>query len=443
MDPITEHHYRNIANGKSKRLDNGELATVRTIIVEIDGVETLIPTIWDGELVDDETAKRFSKNSGVDWPTRSGPDAVSELEAFDTEIHKKFTDTTSAEEAQELLDFTFRNEDVEITVPEDSALMDPIYLGMAEGTTMEDGPGTGLRLTGETFPDGAPMWEVIPKEDTGPSPLAVATSERPKERPSPEYFAEQERLLAESQQQEFEDHKAHMQYEEYVRVFGEDDSSTQLAENEYALGGFATANKGITTTEGLDMAKQKFQLDRKKADKDGDGKLSKYEEASGEAIQKAMDDDEIIEMSHGGMACGDGMMSDSYSGNDIPLGSSAENVADDIEAMISEGEYVLPANVVKWHGLKSIMDMQAEAEMGLMGMYDMGLIQYASEEGAEEPEEVVEADEDDAPEEDIEIEIAAVKVDDKLDDDDEIEEIYPDTSYPSGAMKKPRFSFMS
>jgi len=212
---------------------------------------------------------------------------------------------------------------------------------------------------------------------------------------------------------------------------------------EYALGGFATANKGITTTEGLDMAKQKFQLDRKKADKDGDGKLSKYEEASGEAIQKAMDDDEIIEMSHGGMACGDGMMSDSYSGNDIPLGSSAENVADDIEAMISEGEYVLPANVVKWHGLKSIMDMQAEAEMGLMGMYDMGLIQYASEEGAEEPEEVVEADEDDAPEEDIEIEIAAVKVDDKLDDDDEIEEIYPDTSYPSGAMKKPRFSFMS
>jgi hypothetical protein len=213
--------------------------------------------------------------------------------------------------------------------------------------------------------------------------------------------------------------------------------------NEYALGGFATANRGITTTEGLDMAKQKFQLDRKKADKDGDGELSDYEVASGEAIQKAMDDDEIIEMSHGGMACGDGMMSDAYSGNEIPLGSSAENVADDIEAMISEGEYILPANVVKWHGLKSIMDMQAEAEMGLMGMYDMGLIQYASEEGAEEPEEVVEAEEDDAPEEDIDIEIAAVKVDDKLDDEDEIEEIYPDTSYTPGTFKKQKVVFMS
>jgi hypothetical protein len=89
------------------------------------------------------------------------------------------------------------------------------------------------------------------------------------------------------------------------------------------------------------------------------------------------------------------------------------------------------------------MDMQAEAEMGLMGMYDMGLIQYASEEGAEEPEEVVEAEEDDAPEEDIEIEIAAVKVDDKLDDDDEIEEIYPDTSYTPGAFQKQKVVFMS
>ena len=66
---------------------------------------------------------------------------------------------------------------------------------------------------------------------------------------------------------------------------------------------------------------------------------------------------------------------DPISGNPIPVGSSASNVRDDISIMISEGEYVLPANVVKWHGLKHIMDMQSEAEMGLMGMYEMGLIQ--------------------------------------------------------------------
>ena len=208
----------------------------------------------------------------------------------------------------------------------------------------------------------------------------------------------------------------------------------------FALGGLAVANKGITTVEGQEMAKNKFQLDRKKADKNGDGKLSKYEETTGEAIQKAMDDDELIEMAHGGMACG--MMSDPESGNEIPMGSSAENVRDDIEVMISEGEYVLPANVVKWHGLKHIMDMQSEAEMGLMSMYDTGLIQYTDEEGAEEPEEV-EAAKTDAPEEDIEVEVATVEVDDKLDDDEETEEISPRTSNLPSMMQRKSYAFIS
>tara|TARA_R110000850_G_scaffold258509_1_gene385082 strand:- start:715 stop:1089 length:375 start_codon:yes stop_codon:yes gene_type:complete len=124
------------------------------------------------------------------------------------------------------------------------------------------------------------------------------------------------------------------------------------------------------------------------------------------------------------------------------MGSSAENVRDDIEVMISEGEYVLPANVVKWHGLKHIMGMQSEAEMGLMSMYDTGLIQYTDEEGAEEPEEVEEA-EDDTPEAEIEVEVAAVKVDDNLDDDEEVEESYPKTSNLPSIMQKKNFAFIS
>lgn len=221
---------------------------------------------------------------------------------------------------------------------------------------------------------------------------------------------------------------------------------------EFAPGGLAVARKGITTQEGLDMAKEKFQLDRKEADLDGDGELNKYEETRGEAIQKAIDDDELPEMYHGGMACGCGgdcdtscmgMMSDPESGNPIPVGSSAENVRDDIAAMISEGEYVLPANVVKWHGLKHIMDMQSEAEMGLMSMNEMGLIQYASEEGGDETEEVSDDQQDDVPEESIDIEVAAIEVDDKLDGDDEIEEIYPETSYTPGAFRKQKVVFMS
>lgn len=212
----------------------------------------------------------------------------------------------------------------------------------------------------------------------------------------------------------------------------------------FALGGLATARKGITTEEGKEMADKRFQLDEKKADLNNDNKLSDYEKQRGETVQKAM------KMYHGGMPCGceggddcdcgGGMMSDPVSGNPIPIGSSAENVRDDIEAMISEGEYVLPANVVKWHGLKHIMDMQSEAEMGLMGMYDMGLIQYAGEE-AEDPEEESEAQED-VPSEDVEVEVATVEVDDMLDDEED-GEISPSTSKLPGMVSKPKLMIMS
>jgi len=136
----------------------------------------------------------------------------------------------------------------------------------------------------------------------------------------------------------------------------------------------ADARKGITTQAGLEMAEKGFTMDREKADENKDGTVDNYEQAKAEAVQK----DEVLEMYHGGMACGsdEGLMSDPVSGNPIPLGSSAENVRDDISAMISEGEYVLPAHVVKWHGLAHIMEMQAEAEAGLMAMEMDGLIQY-------------------------------------------------------------------
>jgi hypothetical protein len=241
---------------------------------------------------------------------------------------------------------------------------------------------------------------------------------------------------------------------------------------EYALGGLATANKGITTQEGKDMADKKFQLDKKKADTDKDGKLSKYEEVKGEAIQKAMDNDEIVEMYHGGMACGcegdcdgscdgsmmDGIMGyDDVSGNPIPVGSHAENVRDDIDAKLSTDEYVLPAHVVKWHGLKHIQMMQSEAEMGLMSMQMDGLIQHA---GDEESEDTVpcpecsgfgcehcegkgyhEADED-VPSKEMDIEEATVEVDNLLDDEEETEEPVSKTSKLPGMLKKQKFAFI-
>ena len=62
--------------------------------------------------------------------------------------------------------------------------------------------------------------------------------------------------------------------------------------------------KGIRTKEGLEMANKNFQGDQKKADLDKDGKLSDYEKTRGEAVQRAVAEDELPEMAHGGMACG-------------------------------------------------------------------------------------------------------------------------------------------
>ena len=167
-----------------------------------------------------------------------------------------------------------------------------------------------------------------------------------------------------------------------------------FSSSEMALGGLMVGRKGIDTEEGHAMANKKFQVDEDKADLDNDGELSSYEKARGEAVQKAMADDpeadEKPKMYHGGMPCDceEGMMGpvDPVSGNPIPVGSNANEVRDDIEVMLSQGEYVLPADVVKWHGLKHIMDMQEEAKMGLMAMDAMGLI---AEVDMSEPEEGV------------------------------------------------------
>jgi len=217
-----------------------------------------------------------------------------------------------------------------------------------------------------------------------------------------------------------------------VRLIAEEpDENIKLASAGYALGGLATAQKGIITQEGLAMADNHFQLDRKKADTNGDGELSSLEEMSGNAVQKALGDDELVEMAHGGMVCDMGLMGyDEVSGNEIPIGSNPENVRDDIDAKLSVDEYVLPADVVKWHGLKHIMEMQDEAKMGLMSMSVEGFIQDAHE---EEYDEV--APEEDAPEDDnVELEIPAVTEKDKLDKEP--------TSQTPAVMKKQQIAFM-
>ena len=63
---------------------------------------------------------------------------------------------------------------------------------------------------------------------------------------------------------------------------------------------------------------------------------------------------------------------DPVSGNDVPVGSLEKEVRDDIPAMLSEGEFVFPADVVRYWGLDLLMQMRQEAKQGLKKMEDMG-----------------------------------------------------------------------
>ena len=67
-----------------------------------------------------------------------------------------------------------------------------------------------------------------------------------------------------------------------------------------------------------------------------------------------------------------GNTKDPVSGNDVPVGSTKEEVRDDIPANLSEGEFVLPADVVRYHGLEKIMGIRDEAKQGLQKMEAMG-----------------------------------------------------------------------
>ena len=75
----------------------------------------------------------------------------------------------------------------------------------------------------------------------------------------------------------------------------------------------------------------------------------------------------------------EGGTKDPVSGNDVPVGSLQEEVRDDVPAMLSEGEFVMPADVVRYHGLDKMMALRDEAKMGLQRMEAMGQMGNAEE----------------------------------------------------------------
>lgn len=100
----------------------------------------------------------------------------------------------------------------------------------------------------------------------------------------------------------------------------------------------------------------------------------------GAVMQKQM------EMFEDGGLMDEGGTIDPVSGNDVPPGSTQEEVRDDIPAQLSEGEFVFPADVVRYIGLGNLMRMRQEAKMGLKLMDEMG--QMGNSEEASIPDDM-------------------------------------------------------
>ena len=77
--------------------------------------------------------------------------------------------------------------------------------------------------------------------------------------------------------------------------------------------------------------------------------------------------------SQGGLKT-DGRTVDPVSGNEVPVGSNPKEVRDDIPAQLSEGEYVVPADIVRYYGVKFFEDLRNQGKGGLQNMAANGRI---------------------------------------------------------------------
>jgi hypothetical protein len=91
-DPVLDHHFKNIKQGKTRKNKDGYLNTVVTIQVEDknlnDGKPTLIPTVYDGKIISEKEAIKRAIDSGEKW---TSADTHAELREYDIMLHKRMS----------------------------------------------------------------------------------------------------------------------------------------------------------------------------------------------------------------------------------------------------------------------------------------------------------------------------------------------------------------
>jgi hypothetical protein len=168
-----------------------------------------------------------------------------------------------------------------------------------------------------------------------------------------------------------------------VKALLKDPEWTQVGFDPRRLTAFYTRNKAENQPVGslvesadevfqigpLILAKNVKRLEEQRLNKGG--AIKTYKEGGVVPMQEQM---KFAFMNEGGVLADDGVERDPVSGNEVPAGSMAEEVRDDVPAMLSEGEYVVPADVVRYHGIDKFEQLRDEAKAGLARMEADGRI---------------------------------------------------------------------
>lgn len=75
-----QHSQNNLDDGTAVQHPNNSVSTVYGTIVNMDGKETLVPTVWDGEILEGDGLFRRLRQAGGEWPNAENVDAALAME---------------------------------------------------------------------------------------------------------------------------------------------------------------------------------------------------------------------------------------------------------------------------------------------------------------------------------------------------------------------------
>jgi len=382
-EPLISHHFNNIKYGNTATDEKGRIQSVFSMQVSHPklnkGKPTLIPSIYDGKVLDEDAAIKAAVDSGIKW---TSADSHEELRKYDTEIHKRMSPSLGEKRDSESFGkggtvATFDNGRQPWRTIDDSFLKIPGEFSNAKEYTTE--------------PDWRGETTVIPPKKARTKPKATVHGTvdasggiRPVQTPAGTTNLTDAQL------------RTAINLGFVLPLREEDDKSEPkwFLKADADIGGSAFGHRiaGKTNHQAnVWLSKLALSIIHRFSDGGGEagveGRLNPRTNDWGiSAAVKlpfnrggTMALQEQMSMFDDGGMMDEGNSVDPVSGNRVPVGSLQEEVRDDVPAQVSAGEYVVPADVVRYFGLEFFMQLRDKAKHGLARMEDIGQMGNAEE----------------------------------------------------------------